>query len=293
MAKSESTEVAVKEPAALPTASYDYGDDSGAGFEGTTSEDLSVPFLAILQSNSPQVEEKDPEGCESGMLFNTVTRKIWDAAGPTTDGVPFIPVHKERIYVEWVPRKAGGGMVGRHDPEGDIVAAAIEANEGVEFGKLTTPDLREGAASGAFNDLVDTRYVYGLFLDNDGVSTIGFGVISFTSTKLKPFKDWITAMVTLKGKPPMFANRAVIRTVKQKNDFGTFYNFRIDPYGADWQQSLISPADNPKLLTEAKEFRELVVTGMAKADFASQEATRGDGDSSASDGDELSEEAPF
>ncbi len=286
------TEIAVQEAAGLPATSYDYGDDSGAGFEGTKSSDLSVPFLAILQSNSPQVVDKDPAGCESGNLFNTVTKQVWQGEGPTAEGVIFIPVHKEQVYVEWVPRLAGGGMVGMHDPNGDVVKKAIEDNDGKSFGKLHCPDSRPDAKAGAENDLVETFYVYGLFLDEDGVSTTGFGVVSFTSTKIKPYRDWITAMYTLKGKPPMFANRAVLRTVKQKNDSGTFFNFRIDPYGQTWSKGLINPAQNDALLNEARDFREMVVSGMAKADFASQHAASGSGGDPAADGGD-GEDAPF
>ncbi len=291
---SESKELAKAEEAGLPavSGSYDYGDDAGAGFEGTKSSDLSVPFLAILQSNSPQVVDKDPEGCESGMLFNTVTRQTWLGEGANAEGIAFIPVHKEQVYVEWVPRIKGGGMVQMHDPNGEVVAAAIEANDGKAYGKLQCPDSRPDASAGDMNDLVETFYVYGLFLDVDGVSTTGFGVLSFTSTKIKPYRDWITAMYTLKGKPPIFANRAIIRTVKQKNDSGTFFNFRIDPFKKTWTESLINPAENADLLNEARDFCDMVVSGMAKADFASQNAASGSGDGpEGASGD--AEDAPF
>ena len=291
---SESKELATAKEAGVPAVSggYDYGDDAGAGFEGTKSSDLSVPFLAILQSNSPQVVDKDPEGCESGQLFNTVTRQTWSGEGANAEGVAFIPVHKEQVYVEWVPRIKGGGMVQMHDPNGEVVAAAIEANDGKAYGKLQCPDSRPDASAGDMNDLVETFYVYGLFLDVDGVSTTGFGVLSFTSTKIKPYRDWITAMYTLKGKPPIFANRAIIRTVKQKNDSGTFFNFRIDPFKKTWTESLINPAENADLLNEARDFCDMVVSGMAKADFASQNAASGSGDGpEGASGD--AEDAPF
>ena len=142
------------------------------------------------------------------------------------------------------------------------------------------------------NDLVQTFYVYGLFLDTDGVSTIGFGVLSFTSTKIKPYKDWITAMYTLKGKPPIFANRAIIRTVKQKTDKWTFFNFRIDPFEKTWTESLINPVQNADLLNKARDFCDMVVSGMAKADFASQHAASGTGTDGSDDGGDT-EDAPF
>ncbi len=256
-------------------AGFDYGEDSGAGFEGTKGSDLSVPFLGILQSNSPQVEDKDPEGAESGMLYNTVTRELVNG----DKGVVFLPCHKEQAYVEWVPRAKGGGFVGLHDPAGEVVSKAIQENDGEAFGKLAVGD----------NELMETFYVYGLILDEDLKETMGFAVISFTSTKIKPYRDWMTAMYTLKGRPPMFANRAVIRTIKQKNEHGTFYNFRIDPAGDTWAKSLINPVEDGALLQEARAFREMVTSGMARAAFETQNDT-GDGSSG---GGSDAEEAPF
>ncbi len=241
---------------------HDYGKDAGAGFEGTTGADLSVPFLSILQSNSPQVEDNDPKGAKSGMLFNTVTREMVGG----DDGLVLLPCHKELAYVEWVPRDSGGGFVGLHDPNGDVVRKAIEDNDGNRIGKLKVGD----------NDLIETHYVYGLILDEEGEETYGFAVVSFSSTKIKPFRDWITAMYTLKGKPPMFANRARIRTVKQKNDYGTFYNFRVDPLKETWAKSLIDPSVGKELLVEARDFREMVVSGMARAAFETQNAAGSD-----------------
>lgn len=258
-------------------AAYDYGADAGAGFEGTSGADLSIPFISILQSNSPQVEE-DSDRYKPGMLVNTVTGDIIDAdAAKNGPGQAFLPVHKETAYVEWVPRDSGGGFVGLHDPNGEVVKAAIAANGGSRIGKLT---LDNG------NELIETHYIYGLLLDEAGETTTGFAVVSFTSTKIKPYRDFTTAMYTLKGRPPMFANRAVLRTVKQKNEKGSFYNFKIEPLKASWMESLINPQTEAALLEEAKSFRDMVTSGMARAAFETQNNT-GDG------GNGSSEDPPF
>jgi hypothetical protein len=120
---------------------------------------------------------------------------------------------------------------------------------------------------------VETHYVYGLVLDDEGKATVGFAVVSFSSTKIKPFRDWFTAMYMLKGKPPMFANRAKIKSVKQTNKKGqNFFNFQIDPLGVDWTSALINPTDEKALLEAGKNFRDMVVSGAAKAAFETQEA---------------------
>jgi hypothetical protein len=38
---------------AVAADNYDYGQDAGAGFENQTSEDVSVPFIVLLQPGSP------------------------------------------------------------------------------------------------------------------------------------------------------------------------------------------------------------------------------------------------
>ena len=281
MAKDDkkSTAVATQETGGA-VAGYDYGEQGGAGFEGTTSDDLSIPFLSILQSNSPQVVDEDPAGAKSGMFFNTVTRELTSS----DDGLVVIPVHKDMAFVEWVPRgegdSSGGGFVGLHMPDSDVVKDAITANGDNRMGKIP---LENG------NELVETHYVYCLLLDAEGKISNGFAVISFTSTKIKPQRDWFTSMYTLKGRPPLFANRAIFRTVKQENKHGKFFNFRIDPFAATWKDSLIDPVAEKELLEEATKFRKMVTSGMAKAAHDTERAAAGSGKGTGEDG----EDAPF
>lgn len=245
---------------------YDYGEHggAGAGFGSIGPQDLSVPFLAILQSNSPQVEE-DGEKFKPGMILNTVTGELFSG----NEGLLFIPCHIDHASVEWKKRTDGGGFVKSHDPNSEVVAQAIKRNGGNRIGRLETPG--EG---GKMNELIETHYVYGLVLDNDGETVLGFAVIAFTSTKIKPYRDWITALYTLKGRPPLFANRARLKTTKQKNEKGSFYNWQIEPMNDNWLASLIAPGP---LVAEAFEFSKMVSTGMAKASFDTQNAAGGDG----------------
>lgn len=250
---------------------FNYGEYAGKGFENVKASELSIPFIAILQSNSPQVEDKDPEGAEAGMLFNTVTKELTKGE----DGIIFQPVHKETGFVEWIPRTRGGGFVAMHDPEGEVVKTAVERNGGAKFGKLQVGE----------NDLVETHYVYGLLLSRDGSEVNGFAVLSFKSTAIKPFRDWLTSMRLLKGKPPIFANRAILRTTKQKNEKGSFYNYKISPLKQDWISSLIDPEKESGLLQAAVEFIEQINNGLARADFSQERA--------AGAAPEDSESAPF
>jgi len=264
MAKTDIVKAEVKTTAV--GMAYDYGSDQGAGFEDTKSSDLSIPFMNLLQSNSPQVEEELIPGAKTGDILNSVTGELIKG----DSGFVFLPVHKQEAWVEWVPRVKGGGFVTMHDPAGVLVQDLIKSNGGTRIPPKGNDGKRISFKNGQ-NDVIETYYVYGLILNREGSEAEGFSVISFSSTKIKPYRDWLTSMFIIKGKPPMFANRALIKSVKQKNESGTYANFAIGPLHETWVKSLINPTEEMSLLQEACEFREMVLNGVARADFSQQQ----------------------
>ena len=55
--------------------------DANAGLKNLGMDDLAIPFLRILSDTSPQIKKRDPlyiEGAESGMIYNTLTKEIYD-----------------------------------------------------------------------------------------------------------------------------------------------------------------------------------------------------------------------
>ena len=268
----KSTAVVAKTDAAVPAVADEF---AGMGFEGTTAKDLSIPFISILQSNSPQVENENPKGAKPGMLFNTVSEELITG----DEGFVIQPVHFEEAYVEWVPRDSGGGFVAVHDSKSEVVTTA-EAQRGSDRTKKLL--MTNG------HELIQTVYLYVLILDKAGKETNGFAVLSFTSTKLKIFRKWRTALFMIKGRPALFKHRAVVSTTKEKNDKGSFYNFKIAPFKTNWNDSQLNvevPAEY-ELIKEGHEFRQMVISGMARAAHETQNST-GDG------GNGSSEDAPF
>jgi hypothetical protein len=274
----------IKQESSGAVASYDYGSHSGVGFEGTKGSDLSVPFINLLQSNSPEVEEELVPGAKTGDMLNTVTGELIKG----DEGFVFLPVHKEEAWVEWIPRVKGGGFVGMHDPNGELVLELIKANGGSRIPPKGTDGKRISFKHGG-NEVIETYYVYGLLLNQEGTEVESFAVISFSSTKIKPYRDWLTSMYLIKGKPPMFANRARLKSVKQKNESGTYANFAIGPLKETWAKSLIDPAAEKALLDEAISFRDMVLNGVARADFNHQQNAAAGGDGAGGEG----EKAPF
>lgn len=264
-------EVAKKENTAV--GSYDYGDHAHEGFEGTTINDLSIPFINVLQSNSPEVEEQTIEGAKAGDLLNSVTGEILQQP------VIVVPVYKEAAVVEWVPRAKGGGLVDRHELDSEIFKEAIRKNGGSRIPPKDADGRRMPFKSPDGNDLVETYYVYCLILDEEGKESEGYCVLSFSSTKIKIHKDWMTSMYTIKGRPPMYANRVKVSTQKQiqQSSGKSFYNYYIGPMERTWREGLINPQEQAGLLEEARQFKQMIESGLARAAF---ETVTNDEDSS-------------
>lgn len=245
-------------------AGYDYGEMAHEGFEDTKLTDLSIPFINVMQSISPEVEDQTIPGVKAGDLVNSVTKEI------IQQPLVVIPLEKEEIWVEWVPRAKGGGLVDRHLPDSEIVKNAIKANGGSRLPPKDAEGKRVNFKTPKGNELIETHYVYALIMNPEGDSIEGYCVLSFSSSKIKAHKDWMTALYTQKGRPPIFANRAKISTSKVKNEQGTFYIYAISPFADTWRESLIPPnADGMKLLTEAKDFRQMIQDGLAKPAYDS------------------------
>lgn len=245
----------------LAVSTYD-AEDEGAGLENVTQEELAVPFVVILQKGSPQCEEGNPRaipGAKPGMLMNTVSQKLYDGK----EGIRFIPVHRDRNYIEWIPRDDGGGFVGVYRPESKEVKDAIKA-AGRRFGKLKVGDN---------NDLVETCSLFGLLLAPDG--SFERVIIAFSSTQIAIYKRIVTnaQSVQLAGEdgrtvvPPLFAHiwRLTTEFFTKKNY--TWYKWNDNWDGADAAAARIE-RDHP-LFIASKAFRHMLLSGAAAAAYES------------------------
>lgn len=253
-------ELAVKEETAVSTEVLDFGDDAGAGYENQTNDDVAIPFLNILQGQSPEVLAEDSD-LKAGMIYNTVTQE----AVKGSVGVTIIPVTTEHVFVEWIPRKQGGGVVATHKPESSVVLKAKA--ESVKFGKYKVGE----------NDLVETFYVYAL-----DAETGAYMIIPFASTKIKPYRSWNSACklfnhtaYNIPKRPPMFAHTVRLTTEGESRNDGDSYNYRMNPANKGTEKDGVKrPAilnsmigvNNP-LFTEAKHFLKLIQEGVAKASY--------------------------
>lgn len=276
--KKEATAVVPKAEDTKAVAAYQYDEaDLGAGFEDFDRSDLAIPFINILQKMSPQVDPDSPnyvDGAKAGMLINSVTGDLYD--GKET-GIIAIPVHRIHQFIEWIPRDSGGGFVAAYEVTDPII---IEAKREGQFGKLEHPKTG--------NDLVETFNVFSLLLEEGGDPFPG--VVPFSSTQIKNYKRWMTKCRSImiagpggrKFPAPMFAHTYRILTQFQENNKGTWHGYKISFTGEDAERSRLAP-DSP-LFKAAKDFRELVTSGVAQAAYSTAAQTDTDGGEDENDG---------
>ena len=265
--------LAVKEDASLEL--YDYGEAEGQGFEDQSAEDYALPFITLLQQLSPQCDDSDDryiKGAKPGMYYNSATDELYDEFDAVICAT-------KNVWIEYIKREDGGGFVGKHSRDDEVVQTAL-AN--CEFGQFETPDG---------HDLIDTREAYLMLLDKN-TEPVGGAVFPFTSSKIKPYKKLITQLSSFtlktkegrKVKPPMFAHRIRFSSVKQKNKQGQpFFNVVVGPAAGAPADSLLPPKH--PALEAAADFRDLIHRGEKSSDYSKAPAQ---GAESGGDG-----EAPF
>ena len=94
--------IAKKKESSIVLASM-FEEDANTSFSNMSSDDFALPFLRVLGQLSPETNKRDAkyvEGAEPGMIFNTVTKQLYDGE----KGVDVIPCYYKREYVEWSDR---------------------------------------------------------------------------------------------------------------------------------------------------------------------------------------------
>lgn len=246
-------------PTTAVSTFVDYGQDAGAGYENQRREDLVIPFVHILQPLSQAVQ--DNEALRPGQFYNNVTEE-------SSSELYVVPALVQHCFVEWKQRKDGGGFVGIHQLDSDFVKQCRELSGGGNKIFTQKPNDKNEPQG---NQLVETYYLYCLTLEKGTNESNGMVVVPFKSTNIRQYRKWNTKvnMFTMrtsdgrKVRPPLFAHKLKLSTIKEENQEGTWYNYQIDSAQGDIKSSLIPPGS--ELLEEAKSLREMVESGAARA----------------------------
>lgn len=227
--------------------------DADAGLSsGIRTQDMAMPFLQILQSNSPQIDRADPKyvpGAEVGMFYNTVTHDL-------APEVKVVPIFQRTTYIEWKTRESGGGFVADHGEAG-----------GVELLRTTKKDEKGRDILPNGNQLVKTMtFVAAIINDAGAFEPV---VINFTSTQLKKARNWNTLISRLAHPNDqsrtlgniIFAGTYTFKTVPEQNDKGKWRGFHIESTG-------YTPAG---AYARAKELHLSLAGGATKVDLSRAE----------------------
>jgi hypothetical protein len=130
--------------------------------------------------------------------------------------------------------------VGEHLPESPLVTAAKER---ARTGKTDWNDLRTEA------DTILAETFYLLALQYAGLYDLSPTpvLISFVSTKIKPFKNLMTRLATMQGgQVPLYANRIRMVSISDRNAAGQpFHNVKFIPADGtvSFANALLAPGD--------------------------------------------------
>lgn len=213
-------QVAKKENTEVAALSY-FEQYEGMGV-GATTEEMSLPFLRIIEALSPQLKKKDPEfhsEAETGDIINTVTKELWSG----DQGVPIIPCYKTLEYPMFKTRESGGGFVKMGND--DIFRTSERDDRG-----------RNLLSADPSVQIVRAGTTYVLVLDI-AEKTVTPAIVSCSNTRLRAWKDWNTQINFLriqKGdrtfQPPLFGVVWNMTTQVRSNEQGEWHVPLFSPH---------------------------------------------------------------
>lgn len=231
-----------------------------SGYESVTQQDLGIPFLAIIQKGSPEVDEdhedhatKKIANSKVGCIFNTTSREL--VYTPGAEPLQFIAVYFKKMYVEWAPNR--GGIVHSHT-DSRILEQTTKDEDGRDV-------LKNG------NTVVTTAYFFGYYLNESGERIRS--VIGMSSTQLKKSRSWLNLMHARKipgtSTPfPMYAQVFNLGTVGESNAKGSWRGWTIESSHIISDRALL---DEGKNACAAVQREQLPALEAPKADTDSDE----------------------
>lgn len=225
-----------------------FEDYAGAGLENVTKDDVLIPRLTLLQALSPQLNKKKPEyieGASIGDIADVGTGETFEAP------ILFLPVHFQKVWIEWAPRESGKGLVGIHE--------SADCMEGCD------QNDRGQWVNAAGNYIAETSQFFGFNLAAEGRKCF----VSFTSTQLKKARRWNTLAMSEKLKrkdgseytPPLFYRAYKLGSAEESNSQGDWAGWTVER-GPKAEEL----PNFQTLFQEAIEFRNQLISGTVKAD---------------------------
>lgn len=258
--------------------------------ESMSKDDMSIPFLQILQSLSPQCTKGEAEfikGAEPSDLFDTVTQTLFktrDDDDNSIEGVRILPIHYKRSFIEWVPRNQGGGIVNEWTVDEGLQIVTQRNDSNLDI-------IQEGSPYGTpGNQLNDTHTHFVFLIKEDG--SYEPMILTMASTQIKPSKD-LNNMVSKHalpngGKAARFFGVYGVTTQRRSNDQGSWYIWKFEKV-----DDVLGLGDaGTAMYRDAKQFVEGIKAGEHKADYSKMDGEENPSTSGSGETKD-SEEVPF
>ena len=145
---------------------------AGAGTDDLTRDDVLIPFIKIIQSNSDQRTPSSPnfiEGAGEGDICNTATKEL-------LKGIKFIPLVYDKRWVEWGDREKKEGPVKSHQTS-EILSQCFRGENNRLF------------VRGTQHTIVETAIFFGLVLTDTWFESV---CITMYGSQLRKAKQIMT-----------------------------------------------------------------------------------------------------
>ena len=185
-----------------------------------------MPFIKLISDISFEKRaghEKYIEGAQTGMICNSVTKKLYDG----TKGILVVPCYYKFEYIEWKERGTGpNAPVKIYPADSDIVSQT--KRDPMNKDRLPNGNYLEGTAS------------HFVLLLNDDMSPQTSGLITMSKTQSKKSRKWNSMMRALpkvknsKGElvsQPSFSQVYRLTTVQESNGKGVWTGWTVNHVG--------------------------------------------------------------
>jgi hypothetical protein len=220
MSKAQTAVEVKKAKAGALVLANSFEQEANAGFENMTQEDFALPFLRLLTTTSPEIG--DVEGAMPGMVYNTVTKQLYDGK----KGILVVPTAYVRQYIEWAPRGSGSGAPAMIHPATSDILSKTHREPG---------DNKDYLENGNYIENTANHYV--MVIDEDGVPNPA--LIVMKSTQLKKSRKWNSMMASVKlpganglYTPPIYSQVYRLSTVAESNDKGRWFGWEVEHVGS-------------------------------------------------------------
>jgi len=224
----------------------------GAQQKEFTRDDLAIPFLRVLQSNSPQVKKSEAEfikGATEGMFFNTATKQVFDG----DEGVLIVPVAYTPSYIEWKTRENGGGLVKDYGADGSLMSQTQKDDKNRDI-------LPNG------NQLVRSALYYVMLVVDEKTGTVQQVAFPLASTQLKKARQWNSFMSTYltededgKFNPSIYYCAYRVKSVPESNEKGSWMGVNIER-----EDDTLNLPNGESIYLAAQAYRALAGEGKVK-----------------------------